>query len=169
MTVMASQQRLELLRAMPIFGGVSPAALSFILNHSDENHHPRDSYFFCEGDKGDCVYVLQSGTALVERRWEDMPIILGRLRQGDCFGEMSLVDLQKRAASIRAESDCQAIRIPFRAFRLLCNQDMQQYTMVMMNLGREISRRLRVAGDRLFRFQQELGRQWFDDELTGDN
>lgn len=164
----ASLPKSELLKSMPIFGGINRAALELILGESEEVEFDEGYYFFREGAIGENVFVLASGTALVERNWEDTPIILARFRSGDCFGEMSLIDLQRRAASVKAESAGRAIKIPYQAFQKLCQNDITQYTMIMMNLGREVSRRLRIAGDRLFRYQQELGQHWFGDDFTGD-
>jgi len=168
MATQSIPERIELLRAMPIFGGLRNETLNLVLDHSDRRTFESGDFFFREGDPGEFIYVLESGAALVERLWNGAPIILARLGVGDCFGEMSLVDLQPRAASVRAETSVQAIEIPYRVFVTLCREDTEQYTVIMMNLGREISRRLRLAGDRLFHFQQELGRQWFDESLTGD-
>ena len=94
------------------------------------------------------------GTVLVQRKWKGESIELGRLAEGDCFGEMALIDFQPRSASVKAETDCQAIEIPSKSLRSLYKRDLEQFTMIMMNLGREVSRRLRVADDRLFEIQQ---------------
>lgn len=168
MTIHSTAERLELLQSMAIFGGLKTEALKLILGESDRKSFSKGAYFFREGDPGENIYLIEQGTAIVERLWEDQPIVLARVGASDCFGEMSLIDFQRRFASVRAETDCQVIEIPFGALGMLCKRDVQQYSMVMMNLGREVSRRLRVAGDRLFRFQQETGRQWFDEELTGE-
>jgi len=157
-----------LIRSVPIFSGLSAETLNFIMQQSEQVNYPAGSYFFREGDSGDRIYVLRTGTALVERTWQGRQIVLARIKPGDCFGEMSLIDLQRRFASIQAETDCEAIVVPFGVLTHLCQSDLQQYTMLMMNLGREVSRRLRIAGERLFRYEQEMGRQWFDEQLTGD-
>lgn len=161
-------EQTELIQKTPVCGGLRTDTLLFILEHSSEMDVPAGQYFFREGDRGDCLYVIRSGTAIVERNWQGTPIVLARIRPGDCFGEMSLIDLQRRFASVKAESDCNVIQIPYSALSKLCQIDIEQYAMAMMNLGREVSRRLRIAGERLFRYQQELGQHWFDDELTFD-
>jgi CRP-like cAMP-binding protein len=158
----------ELIRKIPVCGGLREQTLRFILNQSEEQRFLAGNYFFRQGDAGDCLYVLRSGTAIVERLWEGTPIVIARIGPGDCFGEMSLIDLQRRFAAVKAESECRVIRVPYTAISKLCQIDVEQYAMVMMNLGREVSRRLRIAGERLFKYQQELGQQWFDDELVFD-
>ena len=158
----------ELIQKTAVCGGLRPDTLRFILERSEEREVPSGQYFFRRGDAGDCLYVIRSGTAVVERSWEGHPIVLARVGPGDCFGEMSLIDLQRRFASVRAETDCSVIRVPYSSLSKLCQFDTEQYAMAMMNLGREVSRRLRIAGERLFQYQQELGQQWFDEELAFD-
>lgn len=158
----------ELIRKTPVCGGLKKATLELILEQSEEQDVVAGEFFFRQGDAGDCLYVIRTGTVIVQRMWKGTPIVLARVRPGECFGEMSLIDLQRRFASVKAETDCSVIRVPYTALSRLCQIDVEQYAMVMMNLGREVSRRLRIAGERLFRYQQELGQQWFDDELTFD-
>ncbi|QDV40744.1 cAMP-activated global transcriptional regulator CRP [Stieleria neptunia] len=158
----------ELIQQTPVCGGLRKETLQLILSQSEELEVAAGEFFFREGDAGDCLYVIQSGTAIVQRTWQGNAIVLARIQPGDCFGEMSLIDLQRRFAGVKAETDCSVIRVPYTALMRLCQVDMEQYAMVMMNLGREVSRRLRIAGERLFRYQQELGQQWFDEELAFD-
>ena len=159
----------QLIRNIPVCGGLKAETLKFIIDQSDTLEVAEGHYFFRCGDQGDCLYVLRSGSAVIERTWEGTPIVLARVKAGDCFGEMSLIDFRPRFAAVRAETDCSAVRVPYSALCKLCQKDIEQYAMVMMNLGREVSRRLRTAGERLFRYQQELGQHWFDDELRIDS
>ncbi len=158
----------DLIQQTPVCGGLNRKTLMMILDQSEELEFVAGEYFFRQGDVGDCLYVIRSGAVIVQRMWNDQPIVLARIGPGECFGEMSLIDLQRRFASVKAETPCSVIRIPYFALAHLCRTDIEQYTMVMMNLGREVSRRLRIAGERLFRYQQELGQHCFDDELMFD-
>ncbi|WP_168566443.1 Crp/Fnr family transcriptional regulator [Crateriforma spongiae] len=148
-----SDDRVELLRRMPAFGGLKPESLQLLLSESTQLHTAAGEYFFHEGDRGDCVYILESGSVTVQRIWHDQTFALGHLGPGDCFGEMALIDFCPRSASVYAESDCQTIQIPTRSLGILLRNDVEQYAMIMMNLGREVSRRLRVADDALFQLR----------------
>ncbi len=150
-----SSNRVELLRKMAAFGGLSIDSLELILAQSVERTVSAGELFFREGDSADSLFILESGSVLVERDWQGERIQLGQLSYGDCFGEMSLIDFQRRSASVKADSECQAIEIPNRALRVLYQRDVEQYAIIMMNLGREVSRRLRVADEQLFQLQQE--------------
>lgn len=146
--------RIELLRQMPVFGGLKTDALELILEQSSSVIAAEGDFFFHEGDAAESLFVLDSGTVLIQRLRDGEPVELGRLAAGDCFGEMSLIDFQPRSASVMAETNCQAIEIPCRVLRSLYRHDLEQYAMIMMNLGREVSRRLRAADDCLFHLQQ---------------
>ncbi len=152
---MTVNKRIELLRTMPIFGGLKTESLELLLRESKEVIAKEGDFFFREGDAGGSVFVLEAGTVLVQRIWQDETIELGRLAKGDCFGEMSLIDFQPRSAGVKAESNCQALEISQKALRSLYSKDIEEYALIMMNLGREVSRRLRVADDCLFQLQKK--------------
>jgi CRP-like cAMP-binding protein len=148
--------QIDLLRQMPIFGGLNTETLEFLLDLSNEVFVAEGDYFFREQERGSSVFVLESGVAQVHRLRNGSPIVLRQLREGDCFGEMALIDFLPRSASVMAETNCQAIEIPANLLIKLHRKNLEQYAMIMMNLGREVSRRLRLAGDRLFELEQPL-------------
>ena len=149
-----NRSRLELLRGMPVFGGLKTESLELILSNSEQIVLQEGEFFFREGEPGDSLFVLESGTVLVQRMYQGKAIELGRLAPGDCFGEMALIDFLPRSAAVKAECNCEAIEVTNRALRSLFQSDVEQYAMIMMNLGREVSRRLRIADECLFQLQQ---------------
>ncbi len=153
---MTSEQYYTLLRRMPIFGGLSDDTLTLILSRSLAVNVPAGDYFFREGEGAESFFVLEQGSVICERQWEQATLELGRLKQGDCIGEMAIIDLMPRSASVRAEVDCQAIEIHLRGLHELYKQNVEQYAIIMMNMGREVSRRLRRTDDRLLALEQKL-------------
>lgn len=148
--------RQELLQGMPIFGGINDEALQFLLDRSTARTVGTNEYFFREGEKGNSVFVLETGHVAIIKTWQDQDYALFRLGPGDCFGEMELIDLQPRSASVRAEDDCTALEIPAAALHAFYKRDLAQFAMIHMNMGREVSRRLRRADDELFKAKVEL-------------
>lgn len=144
----------NMMRKMPIFAGLSDSALTLILDHSKTVEVQAGDHFFREGDPADSFFVVKSGAVLIEKSWRGTPIKLRRLGIGDCVGEMAIMDLLGRSASVRAETDCQAIEIPRTTLHKLYQQDLEQYAIIMMNMGREVSRRLRSASEKLFAIEQ---------------
>jgi CRP/FNR family transcriptional regulator, cyclic AMP receptor protein len=146
----------DLLRKMPVFGGLSDTTLQLICGQSQSVDLPAGAYFFHEGDRARSLFVIQQGSVEIERCWQGGKIVLGHLKRGDCFGEMALIDLRPRSASVRAIEDCRTLEITAMSLHNLYRQELEQYAIIMLNMGREVSRRLRVADDRLFELEQRM-------------
>ena len=144
------QARIELLQRMPIFGGVRANTLEFLLGLCPVESVPENAFFFREGDHADSMFVLEAGSAAVLKSWRGQDHLLGTLKQGDCFGEMAVMDLGPRSASVRAVEDCTAIRISAANLYRVYSQDLKQFALIQMNMGREVCRRLRELDNRLF-------------------
>ena len=53
------------------------------------------------------------------------------------------MDLLPRSASVRAVEDCTAIRLSAANLYQVYEQDLKQFALIQMNMGREVTRRLR--------------------------
>ena len=77
---------------------------------------------------------------------------------GDCFGEMALIDIQPRSASVRSLEDSLLFCFSNRAFGSLRDWNLRTYTLITLNLAREISRRLRRTDALLAEFAESSDR-----------
>ena len=143
------QERVELLQSMPVFGGVSKETLEFFIDHASIQSLLPGDYFFHEGDDAVSMFVLERGKVAVSKLWNDEDHLLKHLGQGDCFGEMALLDLYPRSASVMAVEPCDAIELGHADLLKLYQHDLEQFTIIQMNISREISRRLRSADRQL--------------------
>ena len=144
------EARIELLQRMPIFGGIRTEVLHFLLRLCPIVSIPANDFFFREHDQGDSLFVLETGKAAVLKSWHGQNHLIQSLRAGDCFGEMAVMDHCPRSASVRAAEDCTAIRISAANLYRIYGQDLKQFALIQMNMGREVSRRLRESNSRLF-------------------
>jgi CRP/FNR family transcriptional regulator, cyclic AMP receptor protein len=142
--------RIELLEAMPLFGGLAEESLVFLLGLCSEVSVAAGEFFFREGEQAQSLFVLQEGKAAVVKNWQGHHYVLMHLAPGDCFGEMSLMDMHHRSASVVAVEPCRAIELSAASLLKLYEKDLEQFTVIQMNMGREVSRRLRDADERLF-------------------
>ena len=145
------KRRIEALQAMPIFGGIRKDILEYLLGVSELLSVPEGDYFFHEKDRAESIYVLESGEVAVLKFWNGQQHVLRYLQRGDCFGEMAIMDLFPRSASIRAVTPCTAIQLSTASFQKIYEMNLEQFAMMQMNIGREVTRRLRVADEQLFR------------------
>jgi CRP/FNR family cyclic AMP-dependent transcriptional regulator len=147
--------RVHLLQRMPIFGAIKAQTLEVFLRYAVNVRMPAGDFFFREGDAADAMFVLERGRVSVVKRWKDRDYPLGDLGAGDCFGEMALIDLFPRSASVVALEKCSAIRLTTADLYRVYETDVEQFALIQMNIARELSRRLRIADERLFRFHLE--------------
>ncbi|WP_418318784.1 Crp/Fnr family transcriptional regulator [Piscinibacter sakaiensis] len=145
--------QIEMLQRMPVFGGIRAEVLGLLLDHAAHRRLPAGQAFFREGEPGDRMFVLEAGRAAVVKGWQGSEVLLHHLEAGDCFGEMALMDLFPRSASVIAETDCVAIELTTESLAGLFERDLEQFALIQMNIGREVCRRLRAADDRLFRLR----------------
>jgi len=141
------EQRLGMLREMPLLGGAKDDVLELLLNHAAERSLVAGETLFTEGDLGETMYLLESGELEVFRRRHSADYPIRRLHAGDCVGEMSFVDLGPRSASVVAATDAQVLELTHEALLQLYEQDLEQFALIQINMAREMSRRLRLADD----------------------
>lgn len=148
---MQAEAVVAMLERIPVFGAMREDALRLLLEHANEVAVQRGSWFFHEADAADSMFVLQTGRVSVIKGWQGRSVLLGKLAAGDCFGEMALMDLMPRSASVRADEDCLAIEFSAGDLLVLFEHDMEQFALLQMNLAREVCRRLRATDELLFR------------------
>jgi CRP-like cAMP-binding protein len=151
--VRMTDDRFSMLQQTPILGGVRDDALHFLLDNVSEVTISEGEFLFCENDAGNGMYVLETGQVAILKQWKGIYYRLNYLYAGDCIGEMSLIDLGRRSASVLAMTHCRAIALTHTALLDLYQRDLEQFALIQTNMARELSRRLRVADESLF---QEL-------------
>lgn len=74
---------------------------------------------FREGDLGDRLYIILSGEVEIRRRGAEGESTLARLGPGQCFGEMALVNMTRRNATVRCVSSLDLLSLPKKEFAVL--------------------------------------------------
>ena len=74
-----------------------------------------DQYVFNENDKGDKAYLIISGSFDVERNGKKV----GKMSDGEIFGELSLILGENRKASVKAVVPSELVEISPNAFKEL--------------------------------------------------
>ena len=143
-------ERIALLQAMPIFGGIRADALELLLHSARRVEFPAGEFFYRQGDPASSVFVLERGRVMLLKRWRGDDYELKVLESGDCFGEVALIDLQPRNTSVLALEDCVGFEIRAADLHQLYEREVEQFALIQMNMAREVCRRLREADERAF-------------------
>src|SRR5260370_5113013 len=100
------------------------------------------------------MFTVPSGKLVVSRLGDAGGVIGGGgLEPGDFFGEMTLIEMQNRSATVVAESPTVLYELTARELYTCYKADIHAYVMVMQNINRELCRRLRRADNRIAELQ----------------
>jgi CRP-like cAMP-binding protein len=123
-------------------------------------HHVQPDEAVCtQGESGRAMFLVREGEVVVCRDLADgRRLKMVRMGPGEFFGEMTLIDIQKRSATVIVEKPALLYSLGNRDLYTLYQQDVAGYVMILQNLCRELSRRLRATNKKL----QELAED--DDE-----
>lgn len=76
-----------------------------------------------EGEVGDCMYIIQDGTAEVIRNEEGEATVVDTMESGELFGEMAIVENTVRSSTVRARGTVRAITIDRKTFMRRIQED----------------------------------------------
>lgn len=138
----------KFLRTNALFGGLMDDELDKLISYLKEESFSKGEDIIKEGETGGCLYFIVSGAVKILKNVEDEDGEVRRetiayLKTGDTFGEMELIDIQGRAATVQAMEDTITVTLSNMDLYHIQQWRLQTYTMIIMNLAREISRRLR--------------------------
>jgi CRP/FNR family transcriptional regulator, cyclic AMP receptor protein len=109
----ASQMTLEALRSVPLFASLDDDAAKELRSLLREKVVPPNTALFNQGDKGNAMYLIESGRVRISiRDEEEHELTLAELAQGDFFGEMSIIDGRQRSADARVLEEARLAVLP---------------------------------------------------------
>jgi uncharacterized membrane protein len=108
---------LEAIRSVPLFASLDDEAAADLRNLLSDKIVPQNTRLFRKGDKGDAMYLIESGRVRISIQDDDKhELTLTELAQGDFFGEMSLIDGRQRSADARVIEDARLAVLSRDAF-----------------------------------------------------
>jgi CRP/FNR family transcriptional regulator, cyclic AMP receptor protein len=125
------------------FGGLLPEEIEAIRPLMGSASYAADEAIMREGEPNDRIHFILEGEVEVEKDG----VRLARLGEGDTFGEMEFLDVMPAVATVRALVPSTVATISNHALHELSKASMRAFAMVVMNLARDLSRRLRRMDD----------------------
>jgi len=148
-----SDHHINLLQNTLVFTGVEPDFIEHILQMSRTYSCERGHLFYNEGDNAHSMFILEEGNAAILKEHQQSQYLIEKANCGDCFGEMSLMDLLPRTFSAVATSASKVIEISSSVMYQMYQYNLEQYTLTQMNIGRAVCGHLRDADKTLFQHQ----------------
>src|SRR5215831_17406244 len=108
----------SLLRKIDLFAGLDRVVLAKLAAHLHPHPFSSSSTIFRQGEAGDAFYVVATGTVGVYVNDESNAgqARVRVLHAGEPFGEMALLTNTPRTATIRAETNCEVLRLERSSF-----------------------------------------------------
>lgn len=133
---MLTMERILMLKQASLFSGLHIHELRLIADIVEETEEDPGEILFNQGEPGDSMYVVVSGSVQILLPDGSPFKTFGAL---EAFGEMSLLDEEPRSATAKTLEACKFLRIERDKFLSL----LSQYPVIAMGLLRVMSRRLR--------------------------
>lgn len=135
----------------PLFVGLNQDELRILVEASKLQRVVEGEVVVEEGEPGESMYLLHDGEVTIEKTTDSGDRIeLTRLhRRGDFFGEMVLVDILPRSATVRANPEASLIEFPLETLRDFFEGYRDARLTIILNMTRVLSKRLRAANEQI--------------------
>jgi CRP/FNR family cyclic AMP-dependent transcriptional regulator len=142
------------LREIGLFGGLDDETLNVLARELPTVRVQVGERVVNEGDAAREMFVVLEGELEVLKKSPTAgEVRVAMLGPSGWFGEMSILDVQPRSASVRALAPSRLLRVSAESVdKLLYRRDLKSYALFVMNVARELSRRLRVTDGILAQF-----------------
>jgi CRP-like cAMP-binding protein len=134
------------LKDIGLFGGLPEDILQELAQELPAAHFEVGATVVEEGDKSREMFIVIGGELeIVKKGRGGQEARVALIGVGDWFGEMSILDVQPRSATVRTLAPSRVLRIGAADLDALYRHDTKAYSLIILNIARELSRRLRVA------------------------
>ena len=126
-----------------LFGGLEREHIDSILPLMERESYETGRDIITEGTLNNKIWFILEGRVAVVKAG----LILAELNEGDFFGEMEVLDIMPTEATIRTLDPTTVLSLSNSALREIYKNDLKSFSLIIMNLARDISRRLRRMND----------------------
>lgn len=141
--------KVEVLQKSRLFDNLLPEELEMVSELTLLRRYKSGETVFSEGDVGDSVYIIVEGEVDVLTRRDGSDKVLATLPAGAFFGEMSLIDKEYRAATVKARSECTLLQLSNENLHSFSKAYREGFTWLVVNIARVLSQRLRDMNKKL--------------------
>ena len=115
---LASDDRERLLSGCSLFMGLPPDGIAVLARRATEVDFPAGHVIARQGEIGTGLFIIVSGAVKVVRSGD----VIARLRGGDFFGELSVLDRMPRTASVTADEPTRCLALASWDFDAAVNE-----------------------------------------------
>ena len=132
---MARDEKIDLLRTVPLFAGLDERELERISTLADIVDLPAERPLMTQGQQGWEMFIVVSGSARIERDGQS----LGERGPGEVLGEIALLDGGPRTATVTLSQPSRLLVVARREFQAL----MDEFPQIRLRVLEAVAHRLR--------------------------
>jgi thioredoxin reductase/CRP-like cAMP-binding protein/Fe-S-cluster-containing hydrogenase component 2 len=99
--------------------GLTPEDIREVLAGSEVIEVKPGQAIINEGDLSDDLYIIRSGSMIVEKNLGGKPVFMNYVPAGSYSGEMAMIERSPRVATVKAAIRSQVVKLPAEPFRAL--------------------------------------------------
>jgi CRP-like cAMP-binding protein len=154
---------------VPIFAGLPARVIGILADALRVAEVMPGAQLLREGDQARSLFVVRTGEIeIIKHDKHGAQHKLAVLKPGDCVGEMSLIDIRPRSATARAVGAATVYVLDQPEIAKISRTDIEAYALLVLNIAREISRRLRCADEAMVDMGMTATGMWSDAALASE-
>ncbi len=139
--------RKQVLYGVSLLIGIGDEAFGLLARMATESRVSAGHVIVHQGDLGTKLFIIATGEVRVLRQGRHGDIEVARMKEGDFFGEMCVLERLPRSASVQAATETHLVMLSYATFDILFEQMPLEHHRVLSNIARSLSARLRDLGD----------------------
>ena len=145
------EEILPLLHKISIFGSLQNAQLQGLLKLFTTVTYDEGEFIYNRGQAASHIYIIKQGEVKMMIDNEGVFLELITFREGDCFGETSVIGIQSHSSSAQAVKPTELIVIEPNNLLKIFETDKEVFGILILNIARETARRLHQSNEALVR------------------
>jgi len=133
---------LSILSQISIFGGTTEKQLGEIFDRLECRGFKKGEALFRQGDEPDHLYIVRRGRVVILLGDDKLVVQKKELGVGELLGHVAFISMQRHLVTAVAAEDSEVMLLSRRALIGLRHEDIELFALLMMNIARELARRL---------------------------
>jgi len=142
-----SEEIKPLLNKISIFGGLNNSQIDEMLGLLKTVKYEEGEYIYKRGEVQSHIYIIKQGEVKMVLEDKNIYVELVSFKQGDCFGETSVIGIQKHSSSALAVAPTELIVIEPMKLQKLFESNKEIFGLLILNIARETARRLHHSNE----------------------
>lgn len=144
-----------ILYKISIWGGLTDDQQEKIFRQLEVGFFTKGEYIFRTGDQPTHIYIVKSGKVDLIASNQEVTIQKEVVTTGGSFGIAALMAMQPHMVTAIAAEDSEIMVLSRQAILGIRYEDIELFALLMMNIAREIARRLKLTDDIFLQYIHE--------------